>query len=486
MNAFKSIRTAGVPLCAIESADPAATILGCIQSLNGKASEMPLLVWDVLNGLRGINELGTALASEWNGTEYLGEALRALAGDKVPESTICFVHNAHRFLPQEPVMQGVWNLRDSWKGKRCHLVLLGTGFSLPEELKHDVVILKEPLPDGEALERIVESIVKDAGVPMTVKEQVPKIIDTLRGLSAFAAEQVLALSITKAGIDPVSLWDKKRSMIEQTPGLSVWAGGDTFQQIGGCDNVKSFLSAVLTGNAAPKAVVFIDEIEKSMAGSAGDSSGVSQDYLGTLLAWMQDHEAAGCIFVGPPGAAKSAVAKAAGAEGNIPTIAMDLGGMKGSLVGQSEQRLRTALSVVEAVAQGSVLFIATCNSLAILPPELKRRFTLGTFFFDLPSESERSAIWELYVKRYELEQQPLPNDTDWTGAEIKQACQLAWRLKRSIVDAARYIVPVAKSASDKIEQLRREAIGRFISASYPGTYSAQQQQTKATGRKIGL
>jgi len=53
--------------------------------------------------------------------------------------------------------------------------------------------------------------------------------------------------------------------------------------------------------------------------------------------------------------------------------------MKGSLVGESERRLRAALSVVDAVSQGQALFIATCNSIGALPPELRRRFTLGTF-----------------------------------------------------------------------------------------------------------
>jgi hypothetical protein len=44
---------------------------------------------------------------------------------------------------------------------------------------------------------------------------------------------------------------------------------------------------------------------------------------------------------------------------------------------------------VDAVAQeGRMLFIATCNSIASLPPELRRRFTLGTFFFDLPTALE--------------------------------------------------------------------------------------------------
>jgi hypothetical protein len=52
------------------------------------------------------------------------------------------------------------------------------------------------------------------------------------------------------------------------------------------------------------------EIEKALAGSGGsDTSGVSQGMLGALLTFMQDEGATGCIFIGPPGAAKSAPSK---------------------------------------------------------------------------------------------------------------------------------------------------------------------------------
>ena len=91
--------------------------------------------------------------------------------------------------------------------------------------------------------------------------------------------------------------------------------------------------------------------------------------------------------------------------------------MQSSLVGGSGERLRGALQVVDAISQGRSLWIATCNSITTLPPELRRRFTLGTFFFDLPSVAERQAIWEIYLKKWNLDGE-LPDDEGWTGAEI--------------------------------------------------------------------
>src|SRR6266704_2893293 len=300
-------------------------------------------------------------------------------------------------------------------------------------------------------------------------------VDALIGLAAFPAEQVLAMSLSKNGLDLDWLWERKCQAVEQTPGLTIWRGGETFDQIGGCENIKRFLTAVLLGREAPRLIVFVDEIEKAFAGTGTDMSGVKTEMTGTILSWMQDRGADGIIFIGPPGAAKSAVGKAAGGTAGIPTVAFDLSAMQNSLVGGSGERLRAALQVVDAISQGRSLWIATCNSITSLPPELRRRFTLGTFFFDIPSAEERKTIWDIYLKRWSLSGE-LPDDESWTGAEIKECCRKAWRLKLSLKESAEYIVPVSRSAADQIEALRRHASGRFLSASQPGVFTVESLQ----------
>src|SRR2546426_9651721 len=300
-------------------------------------------------------------------------------------------------------------------------------------------------------------------------------VDALIGLAAFPAEQVLAMSLSKNGLDLDWLWERKCQAVEQTPGLTIWRGGETFDQIGGCENIKRFLTAVLLGREAPPVIVFVDEIEKAFAGTGTDMSGVKTEMTGTMLSWMQDRGADGIIFIGPPGAAKSAVGKAAGATAGIPTLAFDLSAMQNSLVGGSGEQLRAAVQVVDAISQGRSLWIATCNSITSLPPELRRRFTLGTFFFDLPSAAERKAIWDIYLDKWNLTGE-LSDDEGWTGAEIKECCRKAWRLKLSLKDSAEYIVPVSRSAADQIEGLRRQASGRFLSASQPGVFTAESRE----------
>jgi len=147
--------------------------------------------------------------------------------------------------------------------------------------------------------------------------------------------------------------------------------------------------------------------------------------------------------------------------------------MQSALVGSSGERLRSALKVVDAVTNGRSLWIATCNSIGALPPELRRRFTLGMFFFDLPSADERAAIWNIYLGKYGVSGE-MPDDDGWTGAEIKECCRKAYRLKFTLREASEYIIPVSRSAADQIRTLRQQASGKFISASTPGVYQSQE------------
>jgi hypothetical protein len=110
---------------------------------------------------------------------------------------------------------------------------------------------------------------------------------------------------------------------------------------------------------------------------------------------------AGSFFgIGSPGAAKSLVAKATGDTARIPTIAFDLDAMQNAPVGASGKRLPAALKVVDTVTNGRGPWVATCNSIGTLLPEFRRRFTLGTSFFDLPSPEERATVWKICVAGY--------------------------------------------------------------------------------------
>ena len=124
--------------------------------------------------------------------------------------------------------------------------------------------------------------------------------------------------------------------------------------------------------------------------------------------------------------------------------------------------------------------LSTCNDISKLPPEFSRaeRFD-AVVFLDLPGREEKEAIWRLYLDAFELNSdQCLPDDTNFTGAEIRACCRLAALLDVPLIQAAQNVVPVAVTAAESVERLRGWASGRCLSADAPGIYSHSP-----TGRK---
>lgn len=482
---FKAARAVGVPLVAITTPDQQATVAELTELANGSK---PFVRWDAVRGAVGLNEPGQIAVTAQFGddarytTANLTECLDGAS--RFPEKTILVLLNAQRFLSVDSVVQAICNLRDEYSTAGSTLVLLGPAFDLPVELAGDVLQLDEPLPTTEQIADLLRDVAEDAQVAVTAEAALAGA-EALTGLSKFAAEQATALSLVSGELEQDGLWERKRQMISAQKGLTVWKGQEGFDSLRGLENLKGFERRLLRGPGAPRVVVFIDEIDKSVAGGAGtgDTSGVSQDYHGTLLSWMQDTGATGILLFGPAGTGKSEIAKATGNEAGIPTVVCDLGAMKGSLVGESEQALRNALKTIRAVGQGNALVIATCNRIQGLTPELRRRFRLGTFFVDLPTAAEREAIWSLYLDKFGLADEPAFSHDGWTGAEIRQCCENAWRLGCDLQEAAQFIVPVSISAANEIASLRQQADGRFISASYPGKYRLDGQPKADTPKR---
>jgi ATPase family associated with various cellular activities (AAA) len=472
---FQRAREAAVPLLVIQTADQAATMRQIVEAYK---DECPLIRWDVSDGLVAMNETGA---------ESLQKCTLPMAADppyehikvglKFERYTIFFVLNGNLFMGGETVdraafTQAIWNLRDKYKNYNQEriLVILCSDIQLPSQVKQDFILLDDPLPESEEIWKIAESIYKAANVDVP-KDEITrdKITQTCTGLSAFAVEQVYATSITKKGMDMEKLWSQKKKQVEQCAGLSVYRGHETFKDIEGIPTAKEFLTRLMNGKDRPTELVFMDELEKMFAGAVlGDNTGASQDQHSEFLKWSQNNKIPALMFVGHPGCSKSFLAKCAAGEFGVPMVEIDIGALKGSLLGQTGEQTRLAFKTVLAI--GKPLLIATSNSMGILPPELKRRFKLGTWFFDLPSEQERRAVWNLYIKKYQLNQQQLPNDDEWTPAEIEVCCEVAWRLDCSLIDASKFVVPVAKSDPEKVKMLRQVAHNRFNSASYPGTY----------------
>ena len=175
--------------------------------------------------------------------------------------------------------------------------------------------------------------------------------------------------------------------------------------------------------AIGRCVLWIDEIEKALAGSVGGASadgGVSADALGALLTWMQ--ERAGQAFV-----------------------------------------------------------IATANDVSGLPPELLRKGRFDELWFvDLPNAEESQAVLKAALVAHgrgkvEIDLAAVvAKCSGFTGSEIAalvpDALFAAFAemgreiTTKDLLTAAGSVTPLSKTASEKIAALRSWAIGRARSA----------------------
>jgi hypothetical protein len=174
-------------------------------------------------------------------------------------------------------------------------------------------------------------------------------------------------------------------------------------------------------------VLWIDELEKVLAGSAPDSAavdaGVSSRILAAFLSWMQDRKAP--VFVA-----------------------------------------------------------ATSNNVTVLPPELIRKGRFDELFFvDLPTQRERKEIFAIQLNKrrrnpeeFDLEKLSAAAP-GFSGAEIDAALDsalyTAYNLKQALttnllLEALTATVPLSKTRAEEIEGLRAWAKQRAVPASAYG------------------
>jgi len=490
---FNAARKAKAPIVAIRTPDPASTIRRIRTVFDN--GQNPIAEWDVVGGLRHVNELCRVHCANANKVKVedilldgdpsmiTGNPVEALrrAVTFLPDNTIMFFHNGHMFVEQgsgdghKPVIQSVWNLRDPFRRTGRTFTMLGHDIQVPAEIKHDVLVIDEPLPSDDELAAIVVQGLRGIGMTKPLPALLGKVVDAVAGLAAFNAEQVVLMAANPmtGDIDVENAWHNKIQIIEQDKSLKVFRGGNTFADIGGNENLKALLSNIVNGKRCPRLVVFIEEID-TLSSADTESSGTTMDQVKQLCVKMQDNGWDGLILYGFPGTAKSELAKAFGNEAGCATIQADLGGMKSKWVGSSEARFRSFIKIVEGMSNNSdrVFFIATCNKVANLRPEFKRRFRKGIAFSDLPDRAEKDQIWKLKLKRYELDPKMLkPDDTNWTGAEIDVCCANAAEFGISLIEASRFMTSVSQAMGKDVENIRQAASGKFMSAHRSGVYT---------------
>jgi hypothetical protein len=441
-----------------------------------------LITWDLDQGLR---EAG--VTEDQGGTDPLSaiKSVNALASQD--STTLLILQNFHRFLNSAEISQALARQVLLGKQNRTILIILSPLVQLPVELEKLFVIVEHELPPRDQLEQIARGIATEEQ-ELPTGNDLEVVLDAAAGLTRLEAENAFSLSLVRHGrITSDAVWELKSGMLKKSGLLELHQGAETFQSLGGLESLKAFCRQALK-----------------------------------LHRRNPQTRARGVLLLSPPGCGKSQFCKSLGNEVGRPVLTLDVGSLLGSLVGQSEERTRQALRIIDAMApavlmidevekafagvngssdsgvtsrmfgrfltwlndhSSDVFVVCTANDISKLPPEFSRsgRFD-ALFFLDLPSRGEKDAIWNLYRHQFEIEPtQKKPADNQWTGAEIKACCRLAALLEMTLLEASRYIVPVAVTSAESVEKLRTWASGRCLSAHQPGLY--QFQQAKAGSRR---
>jgi len=495
---LKAARAVSTPLIAITTPDQPAAAQEITNKLNG---DTPVVQWDRARGLAPRNKAGIqALKDLVEAAKAAGvvdesftvkDLLFASAepasamrfAQYLPQFSILIAISIDRFFRTEnegSTIQAILNLRDLFKSNKRTFIMLAPSFNFPPELQHDVILMDDPLPTNEGYGKILSQLYKDSQLKDPKPGFAENVTRTVRGLSAFEAEQVLAMSLAMnggKGVDMESAWDLKKTAVSKIDGLELTLDGPDVSDLRGLDSILADLNDLWLGPEPPELVVRIDEIDKSLAGlgskgGPGDNTGVTQDLNKMFLTEMESNGWLGYILVGLRGTGKTVLTESVGKAHGVPTISMDTGKMMKGIVGESQQAFREAFRTIKSIGGKRVIVFATANRLDVLPPELLRRFKLGIVFFDLPSDEERDGLWNVYIKKYGLDpKSERPNDKGWTGSDIRNCCEIAYLTRRDIKKVGQYsIVPVASSDPDSVKAARAQADNRFLSASYPGPY----------------
>jgi hypothetical protein len=449
-----------------------------------------LAIWDCEQGLQ-IPGQANRQTQDAGASDPLA-AIRAINALATPEgSAILVLVNFHRFLNSAEIIQAVAKQIHAGKNNRTFLVILSPLVQIPPELEKQIVVVEHELPNSEQVRNLIFGIATGEGEKPEGSE-LQNVMDAASGLTRYEAEGAFALSLVRHGrIAAEAVWELKSQMLKKNGLLSLHRGTESFASLGGLEAVKSFCLRAIR----------------------------CQGHRDPL------RRPRGVLLLGVPGTGKSAFAKALGTETGRPTLVLDIGSLMGSLVGQTEQNIRQALKIADAMApcilfldevekalsgangngdsgvsarlfgtfltwlndhDSDVFVVATCNNISSLPPEFARaeRFD-GVFFLDLPGEHQKQAIWNLYLKLFGLEAaQARPNDQDWTGAEIRSCCRLAALLDVPLTAAAQNVVPVAVTAAESITRLRDWASGRCLNAEAPGIYFRKPNAVPKQRRQI--
>jgi len=476
-----------------------------------KSAKYATFAWDIAQGVTGLDNARDSRFSDPDPASTLN-TIRALAdkagtarGVWIMRDLPVWLNGPGAALNLRTLRNLVRHLPGVPRERAQAIVILSPNGDVPPELANHATVIDWPLPDRSEIAAILDAAVDSLPEFETGKDGKPDTSKPLRALAApngtreLAIDAAVGLSgeeaaaciakslVTLRKIDPAQIASEKKRVIAREKVLE-WvepvAGG--LAAVGGLDNVKDWLGA-----------------RKSAYSSAARAYGLPLPR--------------GLFVFGVSGCGKTLLAKATSTFFECPLLRMDMGALKGKFVGESEGNLRKAIRVIEAIGrcvvwideiekamqgatsgsadggvsadalgtiltwmqehQGGAFVIATANEVENLPPELLRKGRFDEMFFvDLPTEIERRSVLNAALRAngrgdVTIDDTAVAAKTEgFTGAEIAalvpDALYAGFADKAreittaDLLEAATTVVPLSKTASEKIERLRKWSAGR--------------------------
>ena len=285
---------------------------------------------------------------------------------------------------------------------------------IPRELENFITVFDIPLPTTNEILSIITDFINDMDITVE-QDTIDEIALSFKGLNEFQIKQILNLAYQDGGCidkdDKLLILKEKEQFIKKSGMLEIVSFSETIDDIGGLENLKEWLKR--------KAKVF-SNLDKAIKFGVDVPKGI--------------------MIIGMPGCGKSLTAKATASLFEIPLVRLDVGRLLGKYVGESEENMRKALRLSEAISpcvlwideiekafagvggdgggnevttrlfgqfltwmqekENTVFIVATANDISRMPPEFLRKGRFDELFFvDLPNGEERRKILDIHLKK---------------------------------------------------------------------------------------
>lgn len=379
------------------------------------------------NGVDGLVDFKTKASQNIGRDHSLGAVLSFLAKGRELDRTLLVIKDADGQLASEgmhgqPEAEKVIALlkeiarkiREKDGGIDATVIIVSPTLHIPKSLEKLVTVLELDLPDEKDISAIINNFIQNYGISALPEKFLDEMVTAFKGLLESEIKDILSLAYAQdgelTGKTLKLIFDQKQQMILKAGVLEMIPLKESIEDIGGLENLKEWIRN--------KAKVF-KNLKSAMEFGVTMPKGV--------------------LIAGVPGCGKSLSAKAAGKLFDVPLLRLDMGRLMGKYVGESEENMRKAIKLAEAISPcvlwvdelekafagigsggggdvttrlfgafltwmqektSAAFVVATANDITKLPPELLRKGRFDEIFYvPLPNEDERLKIFEIHLNK---------------------------------------------------------------------------------------